>query len=232
MKLEKFIEQLKTAYGSKLQSIVLFGSAAAGDFQPGRSDYNVMVVLSDITPGALAQGAPLIRRWMKAGNPAPLLIDPQHIKSSKDVFPIEFSDMLEAHQILFGDSPLTGLVIDREQLRLQCESEIKQKILMLRERYVELYPSKRRLRKLMLRSFSSFLAIFRGYLRLKNLEVPKTKQAVLSKLNEATDFDTGVLERILAARTGERKIAGAKVLSLFAEYLTSLEKIATVIDQL
>ena len=232
MNLEKFTERLKEVYGTKLQSIVLFGSAAAGDFQKGISDYNVMVVLQDITPDHLTTGSKLIRRWMRQGNPAPLLIDRAHLESSKDVFPIEFSDMKGVHKILFGDNPLENLEIDREHLRLQCEGEMKQKILTLRERYVELYPCTRKVRKLILRSSSSFFAIFRGYLRLVNEEVPAKKQEVLTQLNRRTEFDTGIFDRILEARTGRRKIARDEVLPLFERYLTTLEKMASLLDAL
>lgn len=232
MTLEKFVEQLKKVYADDLQSIVLYGSAAAGDFQKGASDYNVMVVLNGLTPEHLAKGSKLIRLWMRQGNSAPLLIDRAHLENSQDAFPIEFSDMKEAHRILLGENPLAGLVVNREQLRLQCEREIKQKILTLRERYTALFPSKRRIRKLMLSSVSSFLAIFRGYLRLTNATVPKKKREVLTRLNEMTQFDTSVLEQILAAREGTFTIGRAQVFPLFAAYLTTLEKMATLIDRL
>ena len=41
MKLEELVSQLKLAYGDGLRSVVLFGSAVAGEHNPKSSDYNV-----------------------------------------------------------------------------------------------------------------------------------------------------------------------------------------------
>ncbi|MFO0957535.1 MAG: nucleotidyltransferase domain-containing protein [Isosphaeraceae bacterium] len=41
---EQLVEQLREALGPALKSVVLYGSAAAGDFVEGRSDYNILVV--------------------------------------------------------------------------------------------------------------------------------------------------------------------------------------------
>ncbi len=45
MKLEELVKQLELAYGDGLRSVVLFGSAVAGEHHPKNSDYNVLVIV-------------------------------------------------------------------------------------------------------------------------------------------------------------------------------------------
>lgn len=45
-----FIDDIKITHGGNLASVILYGSAAAGDFIPHESDYNILVALREITP--------------------------------------------------------------------------------------------------------------------------------------------------------------------------------------
>ena len=47
---DAFIDDLKATHGKNLASVILYGSAAAGDFIPQASDYNLLVALHKITP--------------------------------------------------------------------------------------------------------------------------------------------------------------------------------------
>lgn len=232
MKLEQLVEGLQKIYGANLDSIVLYGSAAGEDFQQKYSDYNVMVVLRDLNVEELARAAKLCKKWMGFKNPPPLFADKEYLETSHDVFPIEFLDIQEKHRLLFGEDPLEGLKISREHLRLQCESELKGKILYLREAFIQAYPSLRRVKNLLLQSSSSLFAVFRGLLRLLGEPVPPAKREVLAKLNEKTRFDTAVFEKILDVREGKRKLKRAEVMDWMAEYLTTLKKMARVADSL
>jgi len=48
MKLEELVSQLQLAYGDGLRSVVLFGSAVAGEHNPKNSDYNVLVIVDSL----------------------------------------------------------------------------------------------------------------------------------------------------------------------------------------
>ena len=50
------------------------------------------------------------------------------IAESADVFPIEFLDIQRSHVLLHGDNPLTGVEIHGVHLRLQCERELREKM--------------------------------------------------------------------------------------------------------
>ncbi|MBI4124449.1 MAG: nucleotidyltransferase domain-containing protein [Deltaproteobacteria bacterium] len=234
MKLEQFVAGLQKIYGANLSSVVLYGSAAGPDFQQKYSDYNLLVILRDLDPRELARSARLCQKWMgwRRKNPPPVFVDQEYLQNSRDVFPIEFLDMKETHQILRGEDPFLEMNVSKEHLRLQCESELKGKILALREAILRAHPSRRRIQTLILRSSSSLFAVFRGFLRLLGEPVPPTKREVLTKLNAKTHLDTAIFEKILNVREGKQKLKRSQVLDWMAEYLTTLKKIARVADSL
>src|SRR4051812_47156114 len=95
-------DRLARVYGDRLVSVILYGSAAAGDYQGPYSDLNVLCVLNAVTPRELLDSEPLFRWWRGAGNPAPLLMSEEEVRTATDAFAIEFHDIAEQRKVLFG----------------------------------------------------------------------------------------------------------------------------------
>ena len=72
--LDQLVQKLKDAFGERLVSVVLYGSAAAGDRQSRFSDWNILCVLREITRAELASSEKIFRWWREQGSPAPLLL--------------------------------------------------------------------------------------------------------------------------------------------------------------
>jgi len=64
-----FVDDLKNTHGKNLASVILYGSAAAGDFIPKESDYNSLVALHEITPKDLRNAHACMREWNRMGHP-------------------------------------------------------------------------------------------------------------------------------------------------------------------
>ena len=111
--LAQLVERLQKAYGERLVSVVLYGSAAAGDHQAKFSDYNILCVLSEITPRELGAGEDIFRWWREQCSPAPLLLTEHEVATSTDCFAIEFLDIQRQHRLLFGKDVITSLKVDR-----------------------------------------------------------------------------------------------------------------------
>ena len=67
--LKILLDQLGQALGSGLRSVVLYGSAARGDYEPGTSDLNLILVLDTLSPAVLEQLSPALRRWESRRQP-------------------------------------------------------------------------------------------------------------------------------------------------------------------
>src|SRR6185295_12890905 len=100
MTLDELVAQLQKVYGPELRSVVLYGSAAAGEHIPKRSDYNVLVIVDSLTMTHLRAEAAVAQAWGESGNPPPLTLTTQEWRSSADIFPMEYADVLERHRVL------------------------------------------------------------------------------------------------------------------------------------
>ena len=66
-KLQELVDRLKHAQQQRLRSVVLYGSAAAGEHNEHFSDLNVLCVLTQVTPAELADSEPIFKWWREQG---------------------------------------------------------------------------------------------------------------------------------------------------------------------
>ena len=159
---EAFIDDLKATHGKNLASVILYGSAAAGDFVPNHSDFNLLIALHRIAPEDLRNAHASIREWHRLGHPVPVYFTVSELQNAADVFPIEFHQMEVARRVLYGTDVLEGLKISDAFLRHQTEYELRSKLILLRRSYIPASTSTEGLTTLMSESFSSFSTLFRA----------------------------------------------------------------------
>src|SRR5580704_15701061 len=112
-KLQELVDRLRKAERDRLVSVILYGSAVSGNHHGEFSDLNVLCVLTRITPSELADAEPIFKWWRAQGNPSPLLLSEEELRTSTDCFPIEFEDMKERRRVLHGPDLIQDLEIDR-----------------------------------------------------------------------------------------------------------------------
>lgn len=230
MKPEKLVEELKLACPQGLKSVVLYGSAAAGDHVGKQSDYNILVVTEALGIETLDRISKTAIAWAKAGNPAPLLFTAERLAQATDVFPIELLDISECHKVLFGDDPVQDLGIDTKNLRLQIEHELRGKLIQLRQRYLLTQGKPKAVVELMVQSLSTFLVLFRAALRLFEKTVPQKKFEALDKLSTHLEFDGSVFQTVQQLKEGTKKPREVDVAILFNNYLKTIECVIDAVD--
>ncbi|HEU4401517.1 MAG TPA: nucleotidyltransferase domain-containing protein [Candidatus Polarisedimenticolia bacterium] len=226
---KRMVEGLSEALGTRLHSVVLYGSAARGDFQEAHSDFNMLVVLEDLEPPTLETLTPLVERWRAKGQHAPRLFTTALIQESADVFPIEFLDIRAGRVVLHGDDPFARLEVRGAYLRLQCERELREKLMRLREGYVECHARRRDLEWLLTDSYTSFVALFRGCLRLLGGEPPGSNADVVAAFCDRARLDPAPFEQVERLRRGETPQADPK--SIFLRYHEQLSKAVRTVDR-
>lgn len=227
---EELTRTLRQTCGSSLVSVILYGSAAAGDYLPKHSDYNILMVLTRLGVEELKQVAPVMKRWMQDGNPPPRLFTLEGLSKSADVFAIELSDIQESRVVLYGQDVVSELRVARTHLRFQLEHELHSKLLQLRERYLVAAGNPRSLHRLLTKSFSTFLVLCRGALRLYQAEVPRMKLEVLTPLERHLGVNLEVFREIAALRGDSRQPAGRTTEAIFASYLIAIEAVIGAIE--
>src|SRR5271165_256037 len=230
-KLMQLVERLRTAHAETLVSVILYGSAAGTDYHGNYSDLNVLTVLTEIAPGDLRQAEPVFAWWRKLGNPAPLLMSEQEVKTSTDCFPIEFHDMQEQRRVLFGKDAIADLAIDGSFYRAQVERELRSKLLRLRQQAAGVLGDNKALVHLMLESVSTFCVLARHALLLAGVPVSWQKREVVAKLREV-QLDGSALEQLLDVREKRKNAGDLSASALFSDYLKQIEALVAFVDRL
>jgi predicted nucleotidyltransferase len=227
--LKSLVEGLVGALGGRLQSVVLYGSAARGDFHEGKSDFNVVVVTAGLEPRDLEMLAAPLAAWVKKGQPLPRLMTPEILADAIDVFPIEFLDIRTHHVVLHGSDPFAGIRVGVEPLRLQCEREFREKLMRLREGYLAVHASPADLTRLLTSSYTTFLALFRAGLHLVGSPPPASNAEVVTAFCARSGLDAEPFAAIDRLRHGDAS-PGLDPKTLFSRYYDQLARVVGVLD--
>ena len=120
-KINEFVQKMRTASGANLQSVILYGSAASGDYHAEFSNVNLFCVLHDTSYATLRRLAPAVKWWERQKQPPPLFMTRQELERSTDVFTIELIDMVQHHRVLWGEDVVRSLQVSMRLHRVQVE---------------------------------------------------------------------------------------------------------------
>jgi predicted nucleotidyltransferase len=228
------VDDLKETHGANLASVVLYGSAAAGDFVAKASDYNLLIALKEIRPSDLRAAQAPMREWRRMGHPLPVYFTVNELKTAADVFPIEFHQMEKARLVLYGIDPLENITISDKFLRHQTEYELRSKLIQLRRLYIPASVSLEKLEDLMSESLASFAALFRAVLLLHGIDPPVGKREVVQMTAKHLKIDGEPFEKIfeIRARDASVKLDDVSANRLFSDYMKQIENVIEAVDKI
>ncbi|MBD3378790.1 hypothetical protein GF406_27430 [candidate division KSB1 bacterium] len=229
---DEFKSDFLSLYGDQLESIILYGSGARGDYIRKKSDINFMLVLTLEGIQNLSAAFPLVKKWRKSNVATPLFVTTEYIESSLDSFPIEFLNMKSAYKVVYGKDALGHLNIDRNHLRLQVEAQIKGKLLHLREQFLGTLGKKQALKNLLKATVPAFTSIFAALLTLKDIEVTGQGVQVLPKTAQVFELDEVVFKNLLALREGSLDPSETELVKLAEKLIHEIRKCALLVDKL
>jgi hypothetical protein len=230
--LNQLLDKLRKAHEERLVSVVLYGSAAAGDYRAKFSDLNILCVLSEITANQLGASEEVFRWWREQGSPSPLLITEQELISCTDCFAIEFHDIQCHHRLLFGKDVIGPLEVDHSFYRAQVEHDLRAKLYRLRQKAAGMLSDSDLLRRLLLDSISTFCVLFRHALILHGLDGPAGKREVIAGAKARFDIDTLPFERLLDVREELLKPREVEPATLLGPYLKGISAVIDAVDHL
>jgi predicted nucleotidyltransferase len=231
--LNGLIEDLRATHGENLASVVLYGSAAAGDDVELQSDYNLLIALNRITPEDLRQAQAPMREWQRLGHPLPVYFTVEELSDAADVFPIEFHQMANARVVLYGHDPFEYAKLSDANLRHQAEYELRSKLIQLRRHYIPASVSIEKLADLMSDSLASFAALFRAVLMLHGQQAPIGKPDVVRATAKLLNLDVTPFEKIFEFRAGGRFPGSEREANeLFGAYMFQIEQVVEAVDEL
>jgi hypothetical protein len=231
-RLNELTTRLSQAFGDRLLSVVLYGSAASGEMHGKYSDLNVLCVLKTIGPAELRLAESPIRWWRSLNNPSPLFLSEEEFYNSTDCFAIEFHDIVECHRVLAGADLVTGLVVDDTFYRGQVEHELRAKLLRLRQKAGGLLSEPGQLVLLMGESVSTFCNLSRHALRLAGAPSPMHKRDAIGACATQFGIDPAPFYTLLDLREGVKKARDLDPPALLAAYMKQIEALTGAVDRL
>jgi len=218
------LESYKMLYGNDLVSVILYGSGAGGDFDPKRSDINLLIVLSSMDVELIAKSSEIQSKYLKQRFSIPLFMDKKYITQSQDSYPIEFLNMKGCYRLLYGEDVLDSVSIESDHLRLQIERELKGKWLHLLQEYPYARKNRKHLLELAQLSLKAYAPVFRAMLNLKGVEIPHNRNELFKEIESVYKISDRPFQNILESFSGntafefeKRFIAYAKAVEILID---------------
>lgn len=135
--LDALEKSLRAILEKSLVGIIVYGSAARGEYREGSSDLDVLVVLADTSRETLGKISNALALARSAGGIEATLLTEEEILRAADVFPLLYEDIQKCHAVLFGRDPFEGLEISKSHRRLRIEQELREAQILLRRAVVD-----------------------------------------------------------------------------------------------
>jgi predicted nucleotidyltransferase len=230
-KLADLVSRMKEFAGENLESMILYGSAARGDFKEGHSDLNVLCLLRSVAARELARVTPVVHWWCKdLKEPAPLFFTVEELRQSADVFSIELLDMQENRRLLHGADAVAGIAVPMNLHRLQVERDLRTLLLKLRQHFLLTAQKESELRAAEAKSSSSMLALLRHTLIAFEEDPPATAPEVFARIAALTGADANAFLAAYQLRDGHAHVDD--IARSYAQYLNALSVVISALDKI
>ncbi|MBN1600345.1 MAG: hypothetical protein JW915_01995 [Chitinispirillaceae bacterium] len=221
------VESYKLLYGKDLVSIILYGSGAGGDFDPRKSDVNLLIVLTSMDVELIAKSSEIQSRYLRERFSIPLFMNKKYIEQSLDSYPVEFLNLKGCYRVLYGEDVFESLSIESDHLRLQIERELKGKWLHLLQEFPYARKNRKNLLELARLSLKAYAPVFRAMLHIKGVEIPLKRNELLKEIESAYTISDQSLSKISESFT---TINLPEMEKRFVAYAKALESLINTIE--
>jgi hypothetical protein len=216
------VDDLQRIFANRLDAVVVYGWRRQG-LVP------TLALVTSLTMDDLNACAERSGAWRRAGAAIPLLLTRSDFVRSLDAFPIEYGEILERHEVVFGSDPFDGLTIGSEDRRRACEVQVKSHLLHLREDYVESGGRRSEIDALVRESAPGFSAVLRQIARLDGASTESAGDLV-TYAHERVRLDPHIVGDLLAISDADG-LAPVDTVKAFPAYLAAMERLSDFVDQ-
>ncbi len=223
-------EKLTADLEDNLHSLTVVGSVLTADYRPGKSDINTLLIVGRRSHKLLKQlsgyGTSLSRYRLRA----PLVMTEEYIARSLDVFPIEFLDFQLNHLTLLGADPLAGVEFRPEDVRAQCERELKVALMTLRQGYISAAGQNKLVGELLLASLGQMLPTLRAVLYLHGHSRQPTALDTFELAARHLGIATETMAELWQLRRSGRKMAAGSIDPMFESLYQAVDELSRQVD--
>jgi len=227
-KLAEFTRRLHEAAGDNLESVLLYGSAARGEYREHKSDLNILCVLSSARASDLARLARVIHWWSgQLNEPPPQFFTLAELRQSADVFAIELLDIGQNHKVLFGSDPVADLEVPMNLHRIEIEHDLRALLQKLRIHFVHYSENEAQLREIYAKSISGLTVLLRHVLIAFGEDAPADPDRLYQRVEELTGADAAAFELGRALRDNH---PSPEISRSFGKYLEAIAAVILGLD--
>lgn len=230
-RMEPFFNEILSSFENQIKSIYIIGSAITSDFDKKTSDVDSVIVLKEKNLEIFDFIAPIGKRYGKKGIRAPIIITNDYIRSSLEVFPIQFLNMKAINTLVYGEDVFKEIKIKKSDLRLVCERELKGWIQNLGQAYIKSLGNDRVIKEMFISFLSSYIPLFRAILFLYDRELPKERNAVLDECEKVLNMRLNVFRELVTIKLGKYKPTHDDLKKDFQNMYNAMDKIAVLMDK-
>jgi hypothetical protein len=228
--LRSYAQDVTNLYGDQLTGLILYGSAVRGEFLPGRSNLNLLLILSSYDTAILGKYHAIHTRWSKDRIVVPLFLTQADLKSASVVFPLEYQDIQECHRLLWGLDPFVGFKVETRHLASQVLQSLRGNLLRLRQRLVEGNSREEAMAILLPLSITTLLPAFRGLQRLEDHPVLSHAEPLLKDMETRFALDLAPLRDAVLLKRGIITPGQKEMPKLMDRYLDSLGLLVAAVE--
>jgi len=226
------VNDLKDIYGENLLSVILYGENAEEEQPKSQLPQNIIVIFKKLEASDLKIAITAIKKWIKTKNPLPIVMSEYEWLSSADIYPIEYVEIKNNYQILYGKNVVAPMAVSKCHLRLQCEYEIKNILVRIRQIYLGNSDKPEFMIKILEEISVKLIRIMKSALSLFDELAPDEYSEVIQKMAEKTSFDGEIFVEILSAKENKRKLAPKKIEGLVQRVINSADLLYNFINNL
>ncbi|HET7697899.1 MAG TPA: hypothetical protein VFK57_19455 [Vicinamibacterales bacterium] len=158
--IESLARDLDGIFGPRLVSLIAYpGHQADGSVHS-------CALVEGLTFRDLTASLPLTESWHHRGTSVPLLLSPEELRRTIDIFPLEYATMMADYAVVRGSDPFAGVSIPPEDVRRSVEGLAKSHLIHLREAFLESHGETLRIASLIVASAAPLRALLTHIARL------------------------------------------------------------------
>ncbi len=228
--LRSYVKDVQRVFGDSLDGVLLYGSAVRGEFLPGRSNLNIVLVVKSTKADQLKKYSALHRRWAKEQIVVPLFVTQADLPAMSLVFPLEYLEIQEQHRLLAGQDPFVGFKVDQRHLLAEVLQSLRGNLLRVRQRFIEGGGTEEAVTILLPLSLTAILPCLRGVQRLLGRPVLSQGEPLLKDIETLLSLDLSGLRDAWLLKRGQISPGQKEIPRLMERYLESVERLVRSVE--
>jgi hypothetical protein len=227
---ESLARDLDGIFGPRLVSLIVYpGHQADGSVHS-------CALVQDLTFRDLTASLPLTESWFHRGTSVPLLLSPEELRRTIDIFPLEYAAMMADYAVVRGSDPFKGIAIPVEEVRRAVEGLAKSHLIHLREAFLESHGETMRIASLIAASAAPLRALLTHIARLPEsgsgpADTSTPSDESLATLAELRMGIPRALVRTVLAASGNGPSTIADPSHLLGPYIDASKRIWEYVDR-